>query len=148
MWKGSKGFMRPYNEHESAVWCNNCQSSSRTSWMTYWPTFCPSHRRMMALVAPTDHLHRQLEWGGSVLLLLLDFTGAFNTFDHNLLTHSLTSIGVCGVVLQCLIWFFQGQRQSVVLGELFIYLFVYYFIKFLTHPFLKVQGRLQQNINN
>lgn len=69
------------------------------------------------LVALIDVLRRQLDRDESALLLLLGLMAVFNTVDFNLLTHCLTNVGVCGVALQWLTSFFQGQGQWEVLGE-------------------------------
>lgn len=71
----------------------------------------------MALVALTDNLCKQLDRSGPVLLLLSDLTAPFDTVDHDLLTHRLTTSGVHRVVLKQLICLLQFQGQKVALGE-------------------------------
>lgn len=49
----------------------------------------------MALIALTGNLHKQLDQSRWALLLLLVLTAAFSIVS--LLTHHLTSVGICGL---------------------------------------------------
>lgn len=80
-------------------------------------SFCPGHRTVTVLFTLMDDLHRQLDRGGSALLILLDLIAALDTVDHELLTHHLTDAGVCGGASQWLSSFLHGQEQREVLGE-------------------------------
>ena len=79
--------------------------------------FRASHGVEMALVALTDDLRRQLDLGGSALLILLDLTAAFDIVDHGLLARRLADVGIQGLALKWLKSFLQGQGQRVALGE-------------------------------
>lgn len=56
--------------------------------------FRPGHRTETALITLTDDLHRQLDQGGSALVLLLDLMAASDTVNHELLTHRLVDVGI------------------------------------------------------
>lgn len=71
--------------------------------------FWSGHGKEMALVALTDDLCRQFHQGGLMLLLLLDLTAVLDMVNHDLLTHCLTDVGVCGVILKWLTSFLKGQ---------------------------------------
>lgn len=60
-----------------------------------------------ALVTLTDNLHKQLDRGGSVLLLLLDLTAVFDMVDYDLLTHPLTNVGIQGMALKVILISFK-----------------------------------------
>ena len=70
-----------------------------------------------ALVALTDDLRRQLDLGGSALLILLDLTAAFDIVNHGLLARCVADVGIQGLALDWLRSFLQGRGQRVALGE-------------------------------
>uniref|UniRef100_A0A670I2H7 Reverse transcriptase domain-containing protein n=1 Tax=Podarcis muralis TaxID=64176 RepID=A0A670I2H7_PODMU len=78
--------------------------------------FRAGHGTETALVALTDDLRRQLDRGGSGLLILLDLSAAFDMVDHELLDHRLADVGIQGTVLQWLRSFLSGRGQRVALG--------------------------------
>uniref|UniRef100_A0A803SYC6 Reverse transcriptase domain-containing protein n=1 Tax=Anolis carolinensis TaxID=28377 RepID=A0A803SYC6_ANOCA len=80
--------------------------------------FRAGHGTETVLVSITDHLRCQLDQGGSVLLVLLDLTAAFDTVDHNLLTHRLAIAGVRGTALNWLASFLHNRGQQVERGGL------------------------------
>uniref|UniRef100_A0A803SMB9 Reverse transcriptase domain-containing protein n=1 Tax=Anolis carolinensis TaxID=28377 RepID=A0A803SMB9_ANOCA len=80
--------------------------------------FRAGHGTETVLVSITDHLRCQLDRGGSVLLVLLDLTAAFDTVDHNLLTHCLAVAGVRGTALNWLASFLHNRGQRVERGGL------------------------------
>lgn len=51
------------------------------------------------------------------LLLLLDFSAAFDMVNHNLLAHCLTDTGILGTVLQWLVSSLQDWGQKVAFEE-------------------------------
>uniref|UniRef100_A0A803U0T6 Reverse transcriptase domain-containing protein n=1 Tax=Anolis carolinensis TaxID=28377 RepID=A0A803U0T6_ANOCA len=75
--------------------------------------FRSGHGTETVLVAITDEIRRQLDRGGSALLVLLDLTAAFDTVDHDLLIHRLAMSGVRGLALKWLNSFLQDRRQRV-----------------------------------
>ncbi|XP_077179731.1 uncharacterized protein LOC143830542 [Paroedura picta] len=79
--------------------------------------FRPGHGVETALVALTDDLRRQLDRGGSALLILLDLSAAFDTVDHELLARRLIDAGIQGTALQWLISFLQDRGKRVAIGE-------------------------------
>lgn len=79
--------------------------------------FSSSHGTETALVALTDDLHKQLDQGVLVLLILLDLTAVFDVVDYDLFAHRLANVGIDGVTLQWLTSFLRGQGQRVTLGE-------------------------------
>uniref|UniRef100_A0A803SQV2 Reverse transcriptase domain-containing protein n=1 Tax=Anolis carolinensis TaxID=28377 RepID=A0A803SQV2_ANOCA len=76
--------------------------------------FRKGHGTETVLVAITDQLRCQRDQGGSALLVLLDLTAAFDTVDHNLLTHRLAMTGVRGIPLKWVSSFLQNRGQRVV----------------------------------
>uniref|UniRef100_A0A670I3D4 Reverse transcriptase domain-containing protein n=1 Tax=Podarcis muralis TaxID=64176 RepID=A0A670I3D4_PODMU len=78
--------------------------------------FRAGHGTETALVTLTDDLRRQLDRGGSGLLILLDLSAAFDLVDHELLDHCLADVGIQDTVLQWLCLFLSGRGQRVALG--------------------------------
>lgn len=73
--------------------------------------FCPSHGAETLLVSLTDNFWRQLDHGGSVLLLLLDLTAVFDRVDvdYDLLNHCFIDPGIQGSFLQWVSSFLHSQ---------------------------------------
>ena len=69
------------------------------------------------LVALMDDLRRQLDKGGSAVLVLLDLSAAFDMVDHELLASHLAGVGIRGTALQWLCSFVRNCTQRVEMGE-------------------------------
>lgn len=52
------------------------------------------------LVTLTDDFWGHLDWGMSLLLLLIDLRAVFNMVEYDLLTHHLTNMGISGSALR------------------------------------------------
>ena len=57
---------------------------------------------------------RALDNGSGVFLVLLEFSAAFDTLDHDILLDRLDSLGVSGAVLQRMNSYLRGRSQTVV----------------------------------
>uniref|UniRef100_A0A670IWM0 Reverse transcriptase domain-containing protein n=1 Tax=Podarcis muralis TaxID=64176 RepID=A0A670IWM0_PODMU len=79
--------------------------------------FRPGFGTETALVALTDDLRRQLDRGGSGLLILLDLSAAFDMVDHDLLDHHLADLGIQGIARNWLCSFISGRGLRVALGR-------------------------------
>lgn len=62
-------------------------------------------------IALTDDFHHNLDWGGSMLLILQDLSALYDMVNYPLLAHQLTNAGIQGTVLQWMISFLHGWRQ-------------------------------------
>ncbi|XP_077782882.1 uncharacterized protein LOC144327417 [Podarcis muralis] len=80
-------------------------------------SFRPGFGMEMALVALTDDIRRQLDQGGSGLLILLDLSAAFDMVDHDRLDHRLADVGIQGIARNWLCSFISGRGQRVALGR-------------------------------
>uniref|UniRef100_A0A670HZ87 Reverse transcriptase domain-containing protein n=1 Tax=Podarcis muralis TaxID=64176 RepID=A0A670HZ87_PODMU len=85
-------------------------------------SFRPGFGTETALVALTDDLRRQLDRGGSGLVILLDLSWsiiifAFDMVDHDLLDHRLADVGIQGIAHNWLCSFISGRGQRVALGR-------------------------------
>ena len=69
------------------------------------------------LVALTDDLRRQLDKGGSAVLVLLDLSAAFDVVNHEVLASCLAVAGIRGSALQWLCFFVRDRTQRVEVGE-------------------------------
>ena len=69
------------------------------------------HSTETALLRVHDDILRTMDRGGTVVLLLLDLSAAFDTVDHGLLLHRLnTRFGIKGKVLA---WFKSHKPKSI-----------------------------------
>ena len=76
------------------------------------------HSVETALLKVQNDILRALDKHQEALLLLLDFSAAFDTIDHNQLLNRLTSrYGVKGKVLQWISSYLNGRTQSVAIGN-------------------------------
>lgn len=71
----------------------------------------------MALVALIVDLHRLLDKGRSVLLLLHDLTAALDTVNYDLLANHFANVGIHGTVLKWLDSFLKGQGPRGARGK-------------------------------
>ncbi|KAF7239466.1 putative RNA-directed DNA polymerase from transposon BS [Varanus komodoensis] len=78
--------------------------------------FKPRYGTESALVTLYDDLCREKD-RGSVSLLVLDLSAAFDTIDHAILLDRLAGLGVGGTALQWFCSYLSGRFQKVVLGD-------------------------------
>ena len=72
-----------------------------------------------ALLRVQNDIFVSLDAGRSSALLLLDFSAAFDTIDHNILLHRLQQwFGFSSTALNLLSSFLSGRSQIVVTSEL------------------------------
>ena len=76
--------------------------------------FREKHSSYMALITRIDHLSEALERGEAVIGLLLDFSKAFHTVDHEILLVKLHHYGIRGVMLDWLRDYLSNRTQCVV----------------------------------
>ncbi|KAF7248501.1 RNA-directed DNA polymerase from mobile element jockey, partial [Varanus komodoensis] len=79
--------------------------------------FRPRYGTESALVTLYDDLCRERDKGSASLLVLLDFSAAFNTINHGILLDRLAGPGVGGTAWQWFRSYLDGQFQKVVLGD-------------------------------
>ncbi|KAF7241901.1 putative RNA-directed DNA polymerase from transposon BS [Varanus komodoensis] len=79
--------------------------------------FRPGYSTESALVALYDDLCREKDRGSTSLLVLLDFSAAFDTIDHDILLDRLAGLGVGGTALQWFRSYLNSRFQKVVLGD-------------------------------
>lgn len=88
------------------------QNSFRSSWMRHrHPT------PLSGLGLELRQLCHQLDKGGSMLLILLDLSAAFETADHSILVDCLLFMGVCGNISAWFLSFFQRFQWKVAVGN-------------------------------
>ena len=71
-----------------------------------------------ALICLTEKLYKNLENKDSSVLLLLDFTKAFDTIDHDILLTKLNKLGFEGLILQWFETYLKGRQQYIKLGDI------------------------------
>ena len=71
-----------------------------------------------ALICLTEKLYKNLENKDASALLLLDFTKAFDTIDHNILLTKLKRLGFDGLNLQWFETYLKGRQQYVQLDDI------------------------------
>ena len=77
------------------------------------------HSCETALLRVQNDIFVSLDAGRSSALLLLDFSAAFDTIDHNILLHRLQQwFGFSSTALNLLSSFLSGRSQIVVTSEL------------------------------
>ncbi|KAF7246401.1 Matrix metalloproteinase-16 [Varanus komodoensis] len=79
--------------------------------------FRPGYSTESALVALYDDLCREKDRGSASLLVLLDFSVAFDTINHGILLDRLAGLGVGGTAMQWFCSYLNGRLQKVVLGD-------------------------------
>lgn len=79
--------------------------------------FRPLHSTSTALIKVTDDIYRACDLGQSSCLILLDFSKAFDTLDHNVLFTKLNFFGLGATSLNFLKSYLQGRSQRVMVGN-------------------------------
>ena len=71
-----------------------------------------------ALLSVGNDIHLNFAKGESTALLLLDLSAAFDTIDHNILLHQLSScFGLGGIVIKWLTSYLTDRSQTVKIGD-------------------------------
>lgn len=81
--------------------------------------FRPIHSCTTALLQVTDDLLRAYDGGHDSALILLDFSKAFDTLNHNLLLHILTYLGASHEASLLLSSFLGNRSQCVRISDMF-----------------------------
>jgi len=80
--------------------------------------YCPKHLTKTALMCTLDNVFHLADNGKSTLLVLLDYSAAFDTIDHSILLDRLEhSFGSTGMALTWLHSYLTGRSQFVKLGN-------------------------------
>ncbi len=108
--------------------CDVCQPSAMDDGIIYQPNpnicedfqseFRPSHSTESALIRVTNDLLLSSDRGCISLLVLLDFSAAFDTIDHNILLNRLENFVV--IIGSALAWFksyLSDSHQFVAVNE-------------------------------
>ncbi|KAJ8732167.1 hypothetical protein PYW08_014897 [Mythimna loreyi] len=79
--------------------------------------FRPGHSTVTALLKVTDDIRRGMEDTKVTILVLIDFSNAFNTVSHEILLSILSNLMVSHEVLEWFSSYLQGRQQSVRVGD-------------------------------
>lgn len=79
--------------------------------------FRSNHSCTTAILKLTEDIHKSISCGKCVILVLLDFTNAFGSVDHDRLMQCLKSIGVGNQSMQWYRSFISGWQQIVKRGD-------------------------------
>ncbi|KAA5553110.1 hypothetical protein F3G54_32640, partial [Pseudomonas aeruginosa] len=93
--------------------------SSNNLLSPYQSGFRPGHSTVTALVKITDDIHLAMERKSITILVLLDFSNAFNSVDFDILLGILSSLNVSSSVIQWFNSYLRGRSQSVRYEESF-----------------------------
>lgn len=94
------------NQISSYVFKNNLLSNFQSG-------FRPGHSTATALLKVTEDIRDGLENSRLTVLVLIDFSNAFNTVDHDILLAILSQIGVSSLSLDWFSSYLRGRQQAV-----------------------------------
>ena len=91
--------------------CNNLHTVAQSAYR-------PNHSTETALLSVQNDLLLAIDQHSEALLVLLDFSSAFDTIDHSILLNRLESrYGITGTALQWFRSYLSGRSQVVTIGE-------------------------------
>ena len=76
-------------------------------------SICKFHSSYMALMVMMNNISKALDYGNSVIGIILDFSKAFDTVDHRILLDKLFHYGVPGNALNCFKSYLSDRCQYV-----------------------------------
>jgi hypothetical protein len=79
--------------------------------------FRPNHGTSTALLHVTDDIYRACDAGKSTVLILLDYSKAFDTLDHSTLCTKLKYFGFCDEAIVFFEDYLSGRQQRVCVGS-------------------------------
>lgn len=99
-----------HNQVSEYVKTNNILPSTQSG-------FRPNHGTSTALLHVTDDIYRACDSGRGTVLVLLDYSKAFDTLDHNTLCSKLKYFGFCDEAVIFFQNYLSGRQQRVCVGS-------------------------------
>lgn len=84
----------------------------------YQSGFRPGHSTVTALIRVTDDIRKAIDEKKLTILVLLDFSNAFNSVDFDVLIRVLASLNISSSALDWIRSYLENRSQSVISGEL------------------------------